>query len=541
MNLNTLFESDFNDKKHINEVDPRNFDSDEDYYAAQNAPAKPRYRGQQSPGVDPDDEAYFREIFRKKREAAAKAAQDKGVAETKVGGNAQTDPSKATHATYSTIWPGSKSEHKMEPVHHRSEEAMKGHVHALKKKYGAGNVSTKVQTNQGVAEGINDTIYPNAEVIKSRNGKPVGEIYQDASGWGCFHYRADNGADSIGSREEALEWLKDIAEEYRQDRSLRKQGVAEADKKKDELEPEVRDVALQRAISRAKADFPTAGTGIEALAKGFMRSQDEDQKSFDQIRQAERKQDQMLSQINKIDQEQEQEIQGLEQQNSGLAGRLQQLQNVNSELEKKLAAMSGRRADKKSTAVDVSTAPAPVATKAAEPATKSITKTKTKAKAPATSVMKSTAAQLAAPKADPMAAMTNRITKGDSSVINKVSGQSALPFEPSDNILEPVIPQAQQNPRFAAAKANASDADPRYYADLTSKIAKKAIQDPEAAQSAYRVHEGDNEEQEANYSDKYQDMVARVGQKAREQEKSKPVDIADLARRLAAIEASKKD
>jgi len=82
---------------------------------------------------------------------------------------------------------------------------------------------------QGVAEGTNDTIYPNAEVIKSRNGKPVGEIYQDENGWGCFHYKADNGADSIESREEALEWLKDIAEEYRQDRNLREQGVAEGE------------------------------------------------------------------------------------------------------------------------------------------------------------------------------------------------------------------------------------------------------------------------------------------------------------------------
>jgi len=79
----------------------------------------------------------------------------------------------------------------------------------------------------GLAEGFNDTVYPNAEVIKSKNGKPVGEIYQDANGWGCFHYKADNGADSISSREEALEWLKDLHDEYRQDRSLREQGVAE--------------------------------------------------------------------------------------------------------------------------------------------------------------------------------------------------------------------------------------------------------------------------------------------------------------------------
>jgi hypothetical protein len=66
---------------------------------------------------------------------------------------------------------------------------------------------------QGVAEGSSDTIYPNAEVIKSKNGKPVGEIYQDGNSWGCFHYKADRGYDFIDSREEAIEALKDLHQE----------------------------------------------------------------------------------------------------------------------------------------------------------------------------------------------------------------------------------------------------------------------------------------------------------------------------------------
>ena len=327
------------------------------------------------------------------------------------------------------------------------------------------------------------------------------------------------------------------------------QGVAEADKKKeDELEPQIKDVALQRAISRAKADFPTAGSGIEALSKDFMRSQDQDQQAFDQLRQAERKQDQMLGQIAKIDQEQEKEINDLDNQNSTLASRLQQLQNVNGELEKKLAAMSGRRAEKKSkTDTAPTVAPAASEPELIKPTTKKATKTKSAAPK---SSMKSTAAQLAAPKADPMAAMTNRITKGDSSVIDKVSGQSALPFEPSDNVLEPVIPQRQQNPRFAAARANASDTAFRAPtpAEMPSDVQKNATKYADSmagsrlqqlAKDELGVQE-DNDK-EAKYSDNYQDMVARVGQKAREQEKSKPVDIKDLARRLAAIEASRKD
>jgi hypothetical protein len=66
---------------------------------------------------------------------------------------------------------------------------------------------------QGVAEGSSDTIYPNAEVIKSKNGKPVGEIYQDGNSWGAFHYRADRGYDLIDSREEAIEALRELHQE----------------------------------------------------------------------------------------------------------------------------------------------------------------------------------------------------------------------------------------------------------------------------------------------------------------------------------------
>lgn len=66
---------------------------------------------------------------------------------------------------------------------------------------------------QGVAEGSSDTVYPNAEVIKSKNGKPVGEIYQDGNSWGAFHYRADRGYDLIDSREDAIEALRDLHQE----------------------------------------------------------------------------------------------------------------------------------------------------------------------------------------------------------------------------------------------------------------------------------------------------------------------------------------
>jgi hypothetical protein len=84
---------------------------------------------------------------------------------------------------------------------------------------------------QGVTEGSNDTIYPNAEVIKLRNGRPIGEIYQDENGWGFFHYRMDSGNDFIDSREDAIEGLRDLHQETvrsRPDYTIK--GVAEGSK-----------------------------------------------------------------------------------------------------------------------------------------------------------------------------------------------------------------------------------------------------------------------------------------------------------------------
>jgi GNAT superfamily N-acetyltransferase len=82
---------------------------------------------------------------------------------------------------------------------------------------------------EGVAEGSDDTVYPNATVIKSKNGRPVGEIYQDGNSWGCFHYRADRGYDFIDSREDAIQALKDLHQETgRSGPDYTIKGVAEA-------------------------------------------------------------------------------------------------------------------------------------------------------------------------------------------------------------------------------------------------------------------------------------------------------------------------
>ena len=63
------------------------------------------------------------------------------------------------------------------------------------------------------SEGSTDTVYPNAKVINSKKGKPVGEIYPDGDRWGAFHYGADRGYDGIDSKDEAIEALRELHNE----------------------------------------------------------------------------------------------------------------------------------------------------------------------------------------------------------------------------------------------------------------------------------------------------------------------------------------
>lgn len=59
----------------LDEVNPHNYDSDEDYYAALKAPAKRRSQNDY-PYTQQQDDDYFRELFRKQRAAKAKAERE---------------------------------------------------------------------------------------------------------------------------------------------------------------------------------------------------------------------------------------------------------------------------------------------------------------------------------------------------------------------------------------------------------------------------------------------------------------------------------
>ena len=313
---------------------------------------------------------------------------------------------------------------------------------------------------------------------------------------------------------------------------LQQQKVAEANKKKDDDEGvgKVHDVALQRAISKSKAAFPTAQSGIQALMKSFAQDQEKDQDEFEKVRRADRRQDQLLAQISQVDKEQEKELQDLDKENDTLAQRLQQLQSVNSKLEKQLAAMSGRKKTKTtSEPSDVGVAPEPART------SKSVS---------------------TEPKAEPKSAPKSTSTAKTPNVSYKISSKPAKAKDADTDVIAPTSKKAP--PGFGLRGADIQDIAHRMLdvpyktgeLEKTAAAELPALQNnpspsitPTAANDDQKQKElfaAENKEEEADYGDEYQDMVARVGQKAKQQEKDKPVDIADLARRLAAIETSKK-
>jgi len=504
-----------------------------DYPRPGDTPKKPRYRGQSSPGVIPDDEDYFREIFRKKREAAKKAERE------------QDHDRLATGTNEGQQWPDSSNS-----LAKRS--AVATNLKGAPSKAGRTSGMT-------VATRVDPTI--TSTKVQRKDDRPIPSFLQKGVAEGS---EVDNSA-VVGKLYDIIDHAEDVIKNADFDQQVRKativrdraakalgmiksdpsnvtaawnylqngeQSVAEADKKKeDELGTEVRDVSLQRAITQAKSDFPTAGSGIEALAKNLMRGQEQDKQDFEKIRAVDKDQERMLAQIAQVDQNQTQEIDNLEQDNTTLKRRLQQIQSVNARLEKTLASMSGRKKEKTTPADTSAGSFSPTASIPDAPATatsKPKTKSKTKAKSqPAKSSTKPVTRQIASP--NPGAHAFSKMAPALSTADNPQA--SLFPSDYGQDSVNLAMQQIRKN-ALAGKNAGAQDVSFRDVMDPGSKSVERVARDDFGVQ--------ENNGQEAKYSDKYQDMVARVGQKAREQEKSKPVDIKDLARRLAAIDAKDK-
>ena len=104
---------------------------------------------------------------------------------------------------------------------------------------------------------------------------------------------------------------------------------------------QVKDTRLSRALKQARAEFPTAGSDIEAFLKLVMSNDDRDLKTISSLQTVNQQQNKILDRVQDIDQKQNQEIDGLDAE-------LDRVTQINKELERKLDQM-GRGKPSKTT------------------------------------------------------------------------------------------------------------------------------------------------------------------------------------------------
>jgi hypothetical protein len=125
--------------------------------------------------------------------------------------------------------------------------------------------------------------------------------------------------------------------------------LKELDQKKSSEDNKYKDVRVARAMRQAAAEFPSAGSDVEAFAKSMLNAQDQDQEDISRLRQSSQRQRELIKKNDSLDADQqrtitniEKEIDDVERSNSTLATTIQQMQRANSALQQKLDQMRGR-------------------------------------------------------------------------------------------------------------------------------------------------------------------------------------------------------
>lgn len=132
--------------------------------------------------------------------------------------------------------------------------------------------------------------------------------------------------------------------------------------KEEKKSSKYKDVAVQRAMRQAVADFPAAASDAEAFAKSMMVQQDKDQKNIDRLKSATSRAQELIAKNDELDQTQarsidaiQSEIDKVEKDNDSLTQMVQQMNQANAKLQQTLARMRGKAAPEPTKV----TAPAP--------------------------------------------------------------------------------------------------------------------------------------------------------------------------------------
>ena len=114
-------------------------------------------------------------------------------------------------------------------------------------------------------------------------------------------------------------------------------------KKSNSNDLEVGDVKVARELQKLRAEYPTARSDLEAVARAEIDSDERNRRQLSAIRGANEKQDALLKQLVDLDQEQGREINTLDKENDSLEQRLAQVQATNDRLQQAIGTMTGTK------------------------------------------------------------------------------------------------------------------------------------------------------------------------------------------------------
>jgi hypothetical protein len=103
------------------------------------------------------------------------------------------------------------------------------------------------------------------------------------------------------------------------------------------------DVKVDRELQKLRAQYPAAGSDLEAVARAEIDGAERSQRQLTAIRGANEKQDALLKQLVSLDQDQGREIDTLDKENDTLEKRLAQVQATNDQLQQTVNTIAGNK------------------------------------------------------------------------------------------------------------------------------------------------------------------------------------------------------
>lgn len=270
----------------------------------------------------------------------------------------------------------------------------------------------------------------------------------------------------------------------------------------EELTRNTKSTALNRALKQAYAQYPTAKNDIEAFASWAMDRQNNANDLIDRQADLNRRQDAVIKSIDQDNTDQEQQIKKLDQENNELAA---ELDKVEKRIIKSKSAATPAKPQSGAIAKPPTKAVPPGAVAISSPfATTSDTASKSQEKPTGQALAVSNNTD-SLPGTQAFSAMVPQLGSKQKEL---PLDMPAVSYQPTDNVLEPSQSRTQ-DPKYAAARQQATDVEPKYYAD----IARRYASDPEALKKAMAIPEGNKDDQKigGRYDpDDFDAMVLRL-------------------------------